>query len=131
MTPEQVRLVSGLIERLQREPRFAPTFYERLFAAAPETESLFPDVVAQGAKLTGELDALAALLLDLGALERRAGDLGRRHQTYGVRVAHYEVARRCMAEAIEEVLGDDFDDATRVAWARAYNLVAELMLAAR
>jgi hemoglobin-like flavoprotein len=131
MTPEQVSLVTKLVGRLKAEPGFAPAFYARLFQAAPETEALFADVEAQGTKLTEELDALARLLDDLGALEQRAGDLGRRHRTYGVRVAHYEVARRCMAEAIEDVLGDDLDEATRAAWARAYNLVAELMLTGR
>ena len=129
MTPEQVGLVTALVTRLKAEPRFPRRFYAHLFSAAPETEALFPDVDAQEAKLTGELDALVGLLGDLGALEQRAGDLGRRHQTYGIRATHYEVARRCMAEAIEEVVGDDLDDATRAAWARAYNLVAELMLA--
>jgi hemoglobin-like flavoprotein len=129
MTPEQVGLVEALIGRLKATPGFAPAFYARLFAAAPETEAMFPDVAGQGIKLTEELDALAALLGDLGALEQRAGALGRRHRGYAVRVGHYETARQCMAEAIEDVLGGDLDDETRAAWARAYNLVAELMLA--
>src|SRR5918994_1529215 len=121
MTPEEVGLVAVLIARLKAERGFAPAFYARLLTAAPETEVMFGDIAAQELKLTEELDALAALLGDLGDLEQRATALGRRHRTYGVRAAHYEIARRCMQDAIEDVAGGDLDAATRAAWARAYN----------
>ena len=128
MTPEQLSQVEALVARLRTEPAFAPAFYARLFAAAPETETLFGDVDAQAEKLSDELGGLVGLLGNLEALEQRAGDLGQRHRGYNVRAGHYEAARQCMEAAIDDVLGEDFDASTRVAWARAYNLVAELMM---
>lgn len=129
MTPEQIDAVRSVVGRLAGEPRFAERFYARLFAEAPQVESLFPDLAAQRAKLSDELAAMVEMLADLPSLDARARELGARHRGYGVRAADYRLARRCMSEAVEEVLADSLTDDEREAWLRATNLISELMLA--
>ena len=67
------------------------------------------------------------LISDLGGLEVRAAELGQRHVGYGVRAAHYRVARQVMLDTLDEVLGDELDPSARAAWERATMLITELM----
>lgn len=128
MTPEQIRRVEQVIDRLGDHPEFAARFYERLFQAAPQTEAMFSDVSAQQQKLTDELAAMVSMLNDLPALEPRALELGERHRGYGVRASHYRLARTVMADTLRDVLGDEFGPDQEAAWSRATNLISELMM---
>ncbi|HWJ63792.1 MAG TPA: globin domain-containing protein [Acidimicrobiales bacterium] len=130
MTPEQIRLVEAVIAQIGEHPEYAGRFYERLFAAAPQTAGMFPDVQAQQQKLTDELTAMVALLNDLGSLEERAQELGARHRGYGVRAGHYRLAREAMADTLRDVLGDEFGPDQEAAWNRATSLITELMMSA-
>jgi nitric oxide dioxygenase len=129
MTPEQIDRVEQLVRRISADDAFATAFYERLFAAAPDTAAMFPDVAAQRGKLQEELATLVSLLLDLPRLEQEAAALGVRHRSYGVRARHFRVARDAMDAALTDTLGDDFTPADREAWRRAYGLITELMQA--
>lgn len=130
MTPEEIERVHGVIEQLGDHPEFAERFYQRLFEVAPPTQAMFPDVAAQRQKLTAELTAMVALLGNLDTLEGRAQELGDRHRGYGVRAAHYRIAREVMAHTLAEVLGDGFGPDEAAAWNRATSLIAELMMSA-
>ena len=130
MTPEQIRQVESVIAQVGEHPEFAACFYDRLFAVAPQTADMFSDMGAQQRKLTDELSSMVAMLGDLGSLDARARDLGERHKGYGVRSAHYRVARDVMTETLHEVLGDAFGPAEEDAWNRATSLITELMQSA-
>ena len=130
MTPEEIEVVRGVIAQLEDHPEFADRFYQRLFEVAPPTRAMFPDVAAQQQKLTAELTAMVSLLGNLGTLETRAHELGDRHRGYGVRAAHYRIAREVMAEALADVLGDRFGPEEAAAWNRATSLITELMMSA-
>lgn len=127
MTPEQIEQVREVVAAVARHPEFAERFYGRLFEVAPQTQPMFGDVAAQQQKLLDELAAMVDLLGDLGGLEARAAELGERHVGYGVRAAHYRVARQVMLDTLDEVLGDELDPSARVAWERATMLITELM----
>lgn len=127
MTPEQIQLVGEVVGLVGQHPEFAGAFYGRLFTVAPQTEAMFGDMDAQQQKLVDELASMVDLLGDLDGLEPRAADLGARHRGYGVKAAHYRVARTLMAETLDEVLGDEFTDERRDAWNRATMLITELM----
>ena len=129
MTPDQIELVASVIDSVAERPEFATRFYERLFEVAPQTADMFPDVVTQRQKLADELRVMVSLLSDLGSLETRARDLGERHRGYGVRAAHYRIARVVMADTLHDVLGDQFGPAEEDAWNRATSLITELMQA--
>ena len=127
MTPDQIATVHQVIGQVGTHPEFAERFYVRLFEVAPEAAPMFGDIENQRMKLADELAAMIELLGDLPALDRRAGELGERHRGYGVRAAHYRIARTVMIDTLHEVLGDAFGDEQEAAWNRATMLITELM----
>lgn len=129
MTPDQIALAQSVAVDAGQHPDFAACFYDRLFAEAPQTAAMFPDVGAQQQKLAEELGAMVSLLSDIPSLDARARDLGERHRGYGVRAAHYRIARTVMAETLHDVLGDQFGPIEEDAWNRATSLITELMQA--
>lgn len=129
MTPEQIEIVRGTVADLDgRITDVAEILYRRLFERHPELRDRFPpDPTEQAAKFAAELDAIVALLPELGRLTPEAAALGRRHEGYGVRAADYPLVRDALLDALAEVLGGGFADVHRLAWRRAYDLVAEVM----
>lgn len=132
MTPEQLALVQrSFAAALEQSDTLSEHFYERLFEAAPELRSLFPDDLgAQRQKLIDELSAIVAAIADLEALVARTAPLGIRHAAYGAQAEHYGMVEEALLDTLAEVLGDRWDAATASAWTRAYDLVAETMLQA-
>jgi hemoglobin-like flavoprotein len=117
MTPEQISLVQSSFERLGPQlPVMATRFYQELFRRDPALRALFTtDLAEQEVKFASKL---AEIVHALGAM----------HVGYGVRAADYQTVGAALIAALAAVLGDSFDDPTRLAWALAYNLVAETML---
>ena len=124
MTPHQVWLVQTSFAAIapRAESVVAP-FYERLFALDPALRPLFPaEMAGQRRKLAA---ALATAVKGLGRPVLEA--LGRRHAGYGVRGADYDTVGAALLGALEDVLGEAFDDELRTAWAACYALVAGTM----
>jgi hemoglobin-like flavoprotein len=131
MTPEQLELVRSSYASLgDAAPAMARDFYRRLFAADPSTEALFsdgPDVMA--VKFAAELDAIVQAISDYDAFAPRVQDLAARHVGYGVRTEHYHSVGDALIGALAAHLAQRWDPALDAAWRRAYNLVAEMMMA--
>lgn len=131
---------SDAIERVRRSwaavwprrDRLARLFYGRLFDRAPDARALFrQDAEAQADKLTRSLDFVVAHLGDPERLAAELRPLALRHVHYGAQPAHYGVLGEALLWALRETLGsEDFDEATRDAWAEAYAALCALMLAA-
>jgi len=130
MTPEQITLVQTSFERLGPDlPTLATRFYEELFARDPALRAMFTIPMAeQKVKFTEKLTEIVWSMPRLDELLGHTRALGARHVGYGVRATDYRVLGDALLTALAAVLGDSFDDATREAWALAYNLVAETML---
>jgi len=104
-------------------------FYQELFGRDPSLRPLFStDPALQEARFAEKLTEIVRAMPRLSELLAHTRDLGARHVGYGVRVAHYQTVGDALLDALSAVLGDEFDAATREAWAIAYNLVAETML---
>jgi hemoglobin-like flavoprotein len=130
MDDQQIRAVVASFEALEgRYDEFAVTFYEHLFAAAPETRPMFKhDMTLQREKLVNQLQLLVHALEHIHEEVALATELGHRHVSYGVTPAHYDIMLGVMIDTLRDTLGDSFDDETEVAWRRAYHLIAELMM---
>ncbi len=106
-------------------------FFARLLDD-PVLAPYFPD----GADLKHRRFVVTVLGEALGGPERYHGpDLGQAHGHLGITDAlfdrtagHLDATLADMELPLAAVLGDDFDEPTREAWALAYNLVAETML---
>jgi hemoglobin-like flavoprotein len=131
MTPEQVELVQASYASLGADAtKMATEFYRRLFAADPSAEALFndgPDVMAE--KFARELEAVVQAITSFDVFSTRVADLAARHAAYGVQTRHYRAAGEALVGALAVQLGPAWDPGLEAAWRRAYNLVAEIMMA--
>jgi hemoglobin-like flavoprotein len=131
LAPEQVARVRATWLRLVPEAdAMLQTFYARLFELDPSLRSLFCHVrlPAQRQRLFEALQFIVANLERPEALRSVLGELGARHLTYGARYEHYRLVGEALLWTLDEGLGE-VDDASRVAWAAAFDWVATLMLA--
>ena len=132
MTPQQLQLVqSSYAELGNAAPAMAVDFYRRLFEADPSAEALFtagPDVMS--VKFADELDAIVEAISSFDTFAPRVRELATRHVGYGVQTRHYQAVGEALLGALAAHLAPDWDDALEAAWRRAYNLVAEVMMAA-
>jgi hemoglobin-like flavoprotein len=131
MTPEQIALVQSSYQRVgPAVPDLAARFYVELFGRHPSLRALFTtDPAQQQARFADKLTEIVWAMPRLDELLVHTRALGARHVGYGVRAVDYGAVGEALLGALAAVLGDDFDDPTREAWALAYNLVAETMLA--
>jgi nitric oxide dioxygenase len=131
MTPEQISLVQSSFARLGSQlPALTTRFYEELFDRDPSLRSLFTtDMEELKIRFAEQLAEIVRAISDLDGLLVHTTALGARHARYGVRASHYPVVGAALLDALASVSGDMFDPDTRDAWAMAYSLVAETMLA--
>ena len=132
MTPQQVEQVQASFAKV--EPianQAAALFYRRLFETAPEVRVLFKgDVDLQGRKLMAAIATVVNSLSDIAAVAPAVCDLAKRHVAYGVRHERYEIVGAALLWTLEQGLGDDFTPAVSSAWAAAYGVLSEMMIAA-
>jgi nitric oxide dioxygenase len=131
MTPEQLELVQSSYASLgDKASAMARDFYRRLFAADPSAEGLFtvnPDVMAE--KFASELAAIVEAITSYETFAPRVRDLAARHVGYGVQTSHYQSVGDALIATLADHLGARWSPELEAAWSRAYNLVAELMMA--
>jgi methyl-accepting chemotaxis protein len=132
MHQETVRLVQDSWETVAAiAPQAAALFYHNLFLADPSLQPLFTgNMTQQGQRLMQMIGTAVGQLNELERLVPLLQDLGRRHVGYGVRAAHYQTVGGVLLRTLEQGLGEAFTPAVRAAWAEAYGVMAEVMLAA-
>lgn len=116
---------------LPNAPRVAALFYERLFALDPSLAPMFRgDMRVQGARLMAMIGSAVLRLHKIDTLLPVLRDLGRRHEGYGVRAAHYETVGLALLQTLESGLGEAFTPSVRAAWSHVYAVMANAMLEA-
>ena len=132
ITTTQIDLVqASFLHCIPIPDEVAATFYRRLFAQAPATRALFKnDMAEQGRKLVMTLAVVVDALDRLDQIVPLVQELAVRHVRYGVVDAHYGVVGACLIETLRELLGPLFDSQTEAAWATAYGLLSDTMIAA-
>jgi len=132
VTPDQVELVRSSYASLgPGATDMAREFYRRLFALDPTVQDLFtygPEIMAD--KFSAELAAIVEAIVSFDAFSARLRELATRHVGYGVQVRHYRLVGEALVGALAHSLGPEWTDAHETAWRHAYNLVAEVMMAA-
>ena len=109
----------------------AGLFYQRLFEASPQLAPMFDgvDLPAQRAKLVKAINTVVMSLERIDTLVPMIRELGQRHAGYGVEEAHYGDVGSALLWTLEAGLGDAWSDDAAVAWTRAYQLLADTMIA--
>jgi hemoglobin-like flavoprotein len=106
------------------------TFYAKLFIAHPGLRRLFPkDMEPQYVKLMDMLNAVVSRLDRLHEISEEIAAMTERHVSYGVKPEHYAMVGDALLWTIEKGLGKDWTPSVKHAWTRAYNLLADRMVA--
>ncbi|WP_454278858.1 globin family protein [Sphingomonas sp. Marseille-Q8236] len=132
LTAHQIDLIQdSFAEVLPITDAAASEFYRRLFQLAPETRPLFrKDMAEQGRKLFLTLATVVDALDRLDSIIPVAQELALRHVGYGAKPHHYQAVGSALIETLRGGLGPAFDHETEAAWAAAYTILADTMLAA-
>lgn len=131
MTPEQITLVRRSLEELgPTEENLASEFYRQLFEIDPSLRAFFANGThVREAQFTRQLMEIVDGMTDFEGFSEETRHMGERNAEYGIRLSHYQAGRAALMAALEAVLGDRFDPATRQAWTLACNLATECMMA--
>lgn len=112
-----------------REP-FQLDFYEAFFRRAPETRQLFRhDISGQGMRFMTTMQMIVNNV-DAADLPRRLADLGRAHAALGVQFEHFAPMGEALIETLARTLGEDYRDEIGDAWRKAFDELAQAMIAA-
>ena len=129
MTPSQIqRIRESFATAVLKLDEVSRAFYQRLLRLDPSLGTPFGgDPVAQRIKIGA---ALAGLVGSLGQLDRirpALQALGRERALQGIVAEDYAKVSEALVGALEQALGDAFDDETRRAWIAAYGQIAWIM----
>jgi class 3 adenylate cyclase/hemoglobin-like flavoprotein len=126
----QLELQSSMNVMLEDEDAFAKTFYDKVFAIAPEVRALFRNnMTNQGRLLTHMLGGIVYSLSRPEHLHKGLAKLGASHTKYGVKAEYYPVVKQAMIETIDEVLGERRSNKSIEAWNSALDFVIDTMRA--
>ena len=105
-------------------------FYSHLFLSHPATRALFPLSMAhQRDRLFAALGEVVARVDDLPSLVPILQQLGRDHRKFGTVAAHYPAVGASLLATLQH-FDEDWNEALARDWTAAYELVAEVMIAA-
>jgi len=108
--------------------RFSIAFYKRLFAGNPEVRSLFAeDLAEQRRKLVQMLAMMVHRLEDVETLQPMLKNLGQRHVAYGAKIEHYEAVKNALLGALQDSLGEDYDERVDASWTELLDWVSDQM----
>ena len=131
MTPVQIKLVQESFAKVVPiADTAADLFYGRLFEIAPHIRTMFPDdLTEQKKKLMAMLGTVVAGLGRIDTLMPAVRALGQSHAQYGVTSAHFAPVGVALLWTLKKGLGDAFTPEVRQAWATAYSVLSQAMIA--
>ena len=129
LNPELLRSSLELI--IERQPAFAPRFYEVLFDRYPQIRPLFGrnSGSAQQEMLQQALVAVIDHLEDAAWLASTLGKLGAGHVHYGVTREMFDWVGDALLTTLAEIANEAWNAEVEHAWQDAYAAVRDLMLA--
>lgn len=130
LTAKEAGLIRRSFEKVVLNPTVTSArFYQRLFALDPSLRALFHgDMREQGKKLISTLALIVDSIDQLENLLPMVRELGVRHANYRVEERHYATVGEALIWALAQTGGRSFTAATRTAWQKAYDILAETMI---
>jgi nitric oxide dioxygenase len=109
----------------------ADTFYRNLWADYPAVAPLFAqvDMPEQKKKLVASLKLVVDNLTRPEVIGPALEQMGARHVEYGAEPDHYPAVGATLLKSLAEVAGDLWNEELNGAWAEAYGVISEQMLA--
>ncbi|ROV92314.1 hypothetical protein VSDG_07266 [Cytospora chrysosperma] len=134
LTYQQMRLVKATIPALREKgEKITTIFYKTMLHAHPELNNFFNSVNQanhrQPRALTSVILAFAsAINYDISELIPKLERMCNKHCSLGIRPEHYDIVGKYLIAAFGEVLGPAMTPETKVAWERAYWVLAKMLI---
>ena len=130
---QQSKMVRATIPALKEHgEHITSIFYRNMLAAHPELHNIFNDVnLANGRQpraLTAMILRFASNLNDISELIPRFERVCHKHCSLGISPGHYEIVGKYLIDAFGEVLGPSMTKEVRVAWTKAYWVLARMLI---
>ncbi|MDH5181676.1 MAG: globin domain-containing protein, partial [Gammaproteobacteria bacterium] len=105
-------------------------FYSELFRRYPDVKPMFANTTPekQKQKLLAALKLVVANLENVEVLASTLTELGRRHAGYGAEPGHYGAVASTLIDVMKEIAGDAWTDEFQLAWSKALEVIAKVML---
>jgi hemoglobin-like flavoprotein len=126
---EEIKLIQYSFNTLTaKSKKVGEKFYKRLFESNPDFSKLFKgDMKEQAGALMRMVKTVVEGLNHPQIIIPAIQDLGRRHNEYGVTPEQYKIFGECLISTIEEEMANDFNSATKKAWQKLYDILANEM----
>ncbi|OUR83587.1 nitric oxide dioxygenase [Cycloclasticus sp. 46_120_T64] len=109
-------------------------FYPLMFEQYPEVKSFFNQTNqangTQSKALANAVIAYAANIDQLGNLSEAISKIVQKHCSLGIQPEQYPIVGDCLLQAIKQVLGDAATEEVIAAWGKAYQQLADILIAA-
>jgi hemoglobin-like flavoprotein len=126
---EEIKLIQYSFTTLTaKSKKVGEKFYKRLFESNPDISKLFKgDMKEQAGALMRMVKTVVEGLNHPQIIIPAIQDLGRRHNEYGVTPEQYKIFGECLISTIEDEMANDFNSATKKAWQKLYDILADEM----
>ncbi|PKS08269.1 hypothetical protein jhhlp_005212 [Lomentospora prolificans] len=130
---KQTQIVRATIPALKDHgERITTTFYRNMLQAHPELHNIFNDVNIANARqpraLTAVILKFASDINNISELIPRLERMCHKHCSLGIRPEHYQIVGKYLIDAFSEVLGPAMTPEARVAWDKAYWVLARMLI---
>jgi nitric oxide dioxygenase len=130
LTAAQIELIRDSFHRLEPDAEVAEMFYDRLFEIAPELRAMFrSDMTGQGMRFMSTLRVIVQHFDEPEALRPYLEKLAKGHAAYGVKPEHFRPMGQALIWTMRKTLGEAFPEGADIAWAAAYDHLADEMIA--
>lgn len=129
MNAEATLLKESFVKAASNGDVFIESFYNNLFAIAPEARSLFPtDMSAQRKKLLLSFLTIIEAVADEDQLRSYLRLLGQKHaEEYGIQAAHYEIFEEVIMKTLADALAEDWTPELEALWLQTIQFIAAEM----
>jgi len=130
---KQSQIVRATIPALKDHgERITTTFYHNMLQAHPELHNIFNDVNIANARqpraLTAVILRFAADINNISELIPRLERMCNKHCSLGIKPEHYKIVGKYLIDAFSEVLGPAMTPEARLAWDKAYWVLARMLI---
>lgn len=129
-----IEIIKSTVPVLEvRGKEITSRFYQLMFTNHPELLNIFnhanQKLGRQQGALANAVYAAASHIEQLEDILPVVKQIGHKHRSLGVKAEHYPIVGKHLLLAMQDVLGDAATDEVIDAWAKAYQIIADVFIA--
>jgi len=129
LSKEDIKLIQDSFKKVSEKPQeMGDLLYNHLFDCCPDIANIFKvDMKEQSRLVMKMIKTVVEGLNNVNVIMPAIQNLGSRHVDYGVTAEQYKYFKESLIFALDKVLGKEFDEKTKSAWSKFYDVLEDLM----